>query len=102
MPDEADPTYAAWKAALEREIAALDDGPILIGHSLGGTILINALAEEPPDRKLSGVLLIAAPFVGAGGWLGVDITTSPDLGVRLHSASPIFLSQGSAYYAALF
>ena len=26
MPDEANPTYAAWKAALEAEIAALDDG----------------------------------------------------------------------------
>ena len=36
MPDEADPTYAAWKAALEHQIAALDDGAILIGHSVGG------------------------------------------------------------------
>jgi hypothetical protein len=45
------------------------------------TILINAFAEEPPDRKLSGVFLIAAPFVGAGGWAGEDIKPSPELGV---------------------
>jgi len=95
MPDEANPTYAAWKAALEAEIAALDDGAILIGHSIGGTILINALAENPPDRKLSGVFLIAAPFVGAGGWPSDDFTPSPTLGARLPEA-PIHLYHGSA------
>jgi hypothetical protein len=42
--------------------------------------LINALAEEPPDRKLSGVFLVAAPLVGAGGWPGEDIKPSPELG----------------------
>jgi Predicted esterase of the alpha/beta hydrolase fold len=68
MPNEADPSYPTWKAALAEEIARLDDGAILIGHSIGGTILINALAEASPNRKLAGVFLIAAPFVGAGGW----------------------------------
>jgi len=102
MPDEADPTYAAWKAALEREIAALDDGAILIGHSLGGTILINALAEEPPDRKLSGVFLIAAPFVGAGGWPAEDIKPSPELGGRLPAVTPIYLYHSSADDTAPF
>ena len=29
MPNEADPIYAQWKAALADEIAALDDGAIL-------------------------------------------------------------------------
>jgi predicted alpha/beta hydrolase family esterase len=101
MPDEADPTYAAWKAALEQEIVALDDGAILIGHSLGGTILTNALAENPPDRKLSGVFLIAAPFVGAGGWLSEDITL-PELGARLSEVTPICLYHGSADDTAPF
>ena len=64
MPNEADPSYPAWKTALEQEIAALDDAAILVGHSVGGTILINALAEHAPDRKLAGIFLISAPFVG--------------------------------------
>jgi predicted alpha/beta hydrolase family esterase len=102
MPDEADPTYAAWKAVLEQEIAALDDGAILIGHSVGGTILINALAKEPPDRKLSGVFLIAAPFVGAGGWPSEDIEPSPELGAQLPAATPIYLYHGSADHTAPF
>jgi predicted alpha/beta hydrolase family esterase len=48
MPNEADPTYARWKAALENELAKLHDGAIMVGHSIGGTILINVLGEEPP------------------------------------------------------
>jgi predicted alpha/beta hydrolase family esterase len=37
MPDEGDPSYATWKPTLESEIAALDDGAIIVGHSIGGT-----------------------------------------------------------------
>jgi len=102
MPDEANPTYAGWKVALEHEIAALDHQPILIGHSVGGTILINMLAENSPGLKLSGVFLIAAPFVGAGGWPSEDIKPSPELGARLPEATPIYLYHGTADDTAPF
>ncbi|WP_331371884.1 alpha/beta fold hydrolase [Sinorhizobium chiapasense] len=95
MPDEADPGYAIWKAALVEEIARLEDGAILMGHSVGGTILINALAEARPSRKLAGVFLIAAPFVGAGGWPSEDIDPTADLGARLPPKTPIYLYHGS-------
>ena len=95
MPNEADPSYPAWKTALEHEIAALDDAAILVGHSLGGTILINALAEQAPERKLAGVFLISAPFVGSGGWPSEDIKPKRDLGARLPQATPIYLYHGS-------
>ena len=64
MPNEADPTYADWKAALKREFAGLDEGAILIGHSIGGTILIRTIADDPPKQTIGGIFLIAAPFVG--------------------------------------
>ena len=54
MPHEAEPAYAAWKAALKRQFDRLDDGAILIGHSIGGTILIRTLADEPPRRTCAG------------------------------------------------
>jgi predicted alpha/beta hydrolase family esterase len=96
MPDEANPSYASWKAAIAAEIAALDDGAIVMGHSIGGTILISALAEAPPKRKLAGVFLIAAPFIGAGGWPSDDIPPMTDLGGRLPAKTPIHLYHGSA------
>ena len=50
MPDEGDPSYAKWSAAIRRAMTALDDGAVVAGHSVGGTILVNALAERPPER----------------------------------------------------
>src|SRR5664279_3647736 len=87
MPNEANPNYTKWKAALNQEIDALNDGAIVIGHSIGGTILINALADGLPKRKIAGVFLIAAPFVGAGGWPSGEIKPTVDLGARLPSKS---------------
>jgi predicted alpha/beta hydrolase family esterase len=95
MPNEANPSYSKWKAKLAREIGDLDDGAIVIGHSIGATILINALADAPPKRKLAGVFLISAPFVGAGGWPSDDIKPTADLGARLPPKLPIHLYHGS-------
>lgn len=94
MPNEADPGYAPWKTALEKEFAALDPGAILVGHSLGGTILINVLAERSP-RRAGAILLIAAPFIGAGGWTSEEIESRPDLAARLPEAVPVYLYHGS-------
>ena len=95
MPDEADPDYARWSAALRSEFRKLDDGAILVGHSIGGTILINALADEPPERGLRGIFLVSAPFVGEGGWSSEDIKTRADLGKRLPAHVPVYLYHGS-------
>ena len=91
MPNEADPTYVVWKGALERELAALEPGAIVIGHSVGGTILINVLAERPPHSSLGAICLIAAPFIGEGGWPSDDIAPRSDLAARLPGEVPILL-----------
>lgn len=94
MPNEAAPSYAPWKAVLEKEFAALEPGAILIGHSLGGTILINVLAECAPKRP-GAIFLIAAPFVGEGGWASEEIKPRSDLAARLPKAVPVRLYHGS-------
>lgn len=93
MPNEAEPEYAAWKRALERELAALEQGAIVVGHSIGGTILIAVLAERMPSH-LGAVCLIAAPFIGAGGWESEEIEPQSDLAARLPPDVPIFLYHG--------
>ncbi|MET8307143.1 alpha/beta fold hydrolase [Micromonospora sp. NPDC005173] len=94
MPDEGDPSFAKWSVAIRREIAALDDGAVVAGHSVGGTILINALAERPPERKLKAIVLIAAPFVGAGGWPGGEFEPPHNLGARLPQGVPVHVFHG--------
>jgi len=95
MPNEDDPKYAEWKAAIGREVAKLDEGAILVGHSVGGTVLIHALAEEPPKRRPRAIILVSTPFVGEGGWPSDDIEPHPDLGARLHAGVPVHVFHGS-------
>ena len=108
MPDEGDPEYLAWKEALEQELATLDDGAILIGHSIGGTILIGALSARPPVRRVGAIVLIAAPFVGEGGWPSEDMQLPRDLGARLPDGVPVHVYHGldddtaPASHAALY
>jgi predicted alpha/beta hydrolase family esterase len=96
MPNEDAPSYTTWKATLEKEFAALNDGAILVGHSIGGTIMINALAEDAPEREFGAVFLIAAPFVGEGGWPSDDWKPQRDLDGKLPRGVPIYLYHGLA------
>ena len=43
MPDEDDPRYAKWKPVIREELERLPDGSVVVGHSIGGTMLINVL-----------------------------------------------------------
>lgn len=94
MPNEDEPRYAAWKETLEKEFAALDDRAVLVGHSLGGTMLINSLAEQSARRRFGAIFLIAAPFVGDGGWSSDDLESPRDLGARLPRGVPVHIFHG--------
>jgi len=95
MPREGDPQYMRWKTALEREFAKLDEGAILVGHSVGGAILITVLAEETLARSPSGIFMISAPFVGLGGWPSEDIQPMSNVGGRLPTHMAVYLYHGS-------
>lgn len=95
MPQEGDPSYPRWSAAIWREMADLDEGAVVAGHSVGGTILVQALTERPPERRLAAIVLIAAPFVGQGGWPGDDFEFSGDLGDRLPPGVPVHVFHGA-------
>jgi predicted alpha/beta hydrolase family esterase len=90
MPDEANPGYAAWKAAILEQLDSLDDGDVVVGHSIGGTVLLHVLAEQPPMPKLGGMFFVAPPFVGDGGWSVDDFAPGADLSGRLRAGVPVF------------
>lgn len=96
MPREDDPNFARWKAALFGELGKLDDGAVLVGHSIGATILVHSLAEESSVRPPAGIFLVSTPFVGEGGWQSDEIKPEPDLGSRLPARSPVYLYHGDA------
>ena len=96
MPDEDDPRYLPWKAALEKELAALRDSAILVGHSIGGTMLASTLAEQSARGRFGALFLIAAPFVGDGGWPSDDLESLHDLGAKLPRDMPVHVYHGLA------
>lgn len=80
MPDEADPQYETWAAQISKERAALGDNAIIVGHSVGGAVLLRHLSEAKIDKPIAGIFIIAAPYWGAEEW-------QADLPARL----PVFL-----------
>ena len=72
----------------------LGDGAVVVGHSVGAAILVGALAEQPPERGLGAIVLIAAPFVGEGGWPGDEFELTGDLGARLPPGARVHVFHG--------
>jgi predicted alpha/beta hydrolase family esterase len=94
MPREDDPSYTAWGPAIGREVAGLDDGAVVVGHSVGGTLLMHSLTRQPSQWNLGGIVLIAAPFVGAGGWPVEEFELLDDLGARLPQGTCVHVFHG--------
>jgi uncharacterized protein len=67
MPDEDRPVYEAWKERIAKELDALEGEVILVGHSLGGSILLKYLSEEA-EKPIAGLFLVATPYWGVGDW----------------------------------
>lgn len=96
MPNEAEPDFAKWSAKLQNELSALREGAVVVGHSMGGTILINMLANYSPNVQLGAIFLLAAPFVGDGGWPADGWTPPRDLGSTLPVDAPVHVYHGLA------
>lgn len=107
MPNEDDPDYALWRPVLEKELARLREGAILVGHSVGAVILVRLLMEHVAIRKPGGIFFIATPFLGDGGW-PADTKFPTDLGTYFPQDVPIHFYHGlddeivPSSHAALF
>jgi predicted alpha/beta hydrolase family esterase len=90
LDNEADPEYAVWKTQFAGEIAALPDGILLVGHSVGGAQLLKYLAEEPVAKPISGLYMIAVPALEEAGWNYAELRLPADVATRLRSIPHIF------------
>lgn len=81
MPHEDDPSLVTWGPAIRDALTALPPGSVVVAHSVGATILLQTLVEDPVD--LGALVLIAPPYVGEGGWPGEEFAFDARLGERL-------------------
>jgi predicted alpha/beta hydrolase family esterase len=68
MPDEDNAPYEQWKQHIEKELAAMQEPIMLIGHSVGASVIMKYLSEMEGKKPIVGIFLIAAPFWGGDGW----------------------------------
>lgn len=92
MPNSNNAQYKEWKIWFERLTEFLNDGVILVGHSLGGIFLPKYLSENDFPVKIRATILVAAPFDVAemGESLGT-FKLSPSLGKFKKRGGRIFL-----------
>ncbi len=92
MPLDESAGYLDWKAQIAAEMASLEDDVILVGHSVGGSILLKFLSEEHADSSIAGLFLIGVPYFGGDENWNVDELILPrDFAKKLSSIPRIFL-----------
>ena len=62
MPDEEEPDYEVWKNAIAGELAAMGEGAILVGHSIGASVTIRVVVDGALEPLPAGVFLLSGPF----------------------------------------
>jgi predicted alpha/beta hydrolase family esterase len=90
MPDPDHPTYQAWRDQIEQDLGKLEASALLVGHSLGGSMLLKYLAEGTYHRSIAGLFLVAAPYWGKQDW-ELEYAVPDDFASRLPPISQIFL-----------
>jgi hypothetical protein len=61
MPNRSNAKFNEWKIWFERMFTFLDNGVILVGHSLGGMFLAKYLAENNFPKRIAALHLVAPP-----------------------------------------
>jgi predicted alpha/beta hydrolase family esterase len=89
MPEENDPDYERWKAAIEKELHKIEGPVILVAHSVGSFLLLKYILESKIDKNIIGIFLIATPFVGEGGWQFEDMAIK-EATYSKHLPAPVF------------
>jgi|SRR5215204_880639 len=68
MPDPDDPHYLPWSERIGQVLAEVDTPIVVVGHSLGGSVFLQHLAETDGREPIAGLLLVATPFWSPSGW----------------------------------
>ncbi len=97
MPNEEDADYETWKSVILQELADMGAGAVLVGHSIGASVLVRMLADQGPWPAIAGVFLIAGPFWHDHAFWRWDEAALPDDAAdRYPQNVPLFLYHGES------
>jgi predicted alpha/beta hydrolase family esterase len=91
MPEPENPRYEQWKDQLQMEISGLKKHVILVGHSLGASVLIKYLSETVDKKPVAGLFLVAAPFWGGEDWEIDEFTLKNNFPSKIADIPAVFM-----------
>lgn len=91
MPNEDRPEYEAWKERITKELDALGGEVILVGHSLGASVLLKYLSEEEVEKHVVGLFLVATPYWGVEDWEVDEYALREDFASKIPKEMLVFL-----------
>lgn len=91
MPGPDAPEAGPWLDTAARHAAAMQTPFVLLGHSLGGSVILKLLAERTIPTGLAGVVTVAAPFWGAPEWEYEAFALPANAGTTLSKGPPVML-----------
>ncbi|MEQ8284169.1 alpha/beta hydrolase [Thalassospira sp.] len=97
MPDPELPDCTKWLDEIGQALSDLRPGSILLGHSLGGSTILQYLARNPQilgeNSSLSAAFIVAAPFWGLEDWEISDFSLSDAEVMTLQDQKSLFFCQ---------
>ncbi|WP_257958956.1 alpha/beta fold hydrolase [Bacillus sp. V3-13] len=65
LSDPESPAYRDWKRLLDEQFKVLSGQQVIVvGHSLGASVLLKYLSENDPNIVIEGLFLLATPYWG--------------------------------------
>jgi predicted alpha/beta hydrolase family esterase len=91
MPEPENPRYVAWKMELQSVLPVGGNKAVLIGHSLGGSVIVKYLSEGLCQMPLAGLFLVGTPYWGTRGWAMEEFMFQRDFQAKLPAIDKIFI-----------
>jgi predicted alpha/beta hydrolase family esterase len=67
---------------------------VIVGHSVGASVLMKWLSERKVEKAIAGVFLVACPFWGGDGWRYEgyeELALPPEFAAALPTGMPVYL-----------
>jgi predicted alpha/beta hydrolase family esterase len=91
MPHPENPRYLDWKMALQSSLPVGGHKAALIGHSLGGSVIVKYLSEGLCQMPIAGLFLVGAPYWGTRGWSMQEFMLERGFQSKLPEIGKIFI-----------
>jgi predicted alpha/beta hydrolase family esterase len=90
LPENSEPDFGRMKQISEA-LSEIEGDVILVGHSLGASMILKFLSENSPHKKISGIFLLSTPFWSGDEDWKQGLKLKNDFEDHLPKEVPVFL-----------